>query len=54
MLLKDIILLHILAIKKLFASISYIGRQRKMQIYNLSRFKLPKMGVWKTNINNKI
>ena len=53
-LLQDNIFFYILAIKKLFASLSFIAKQYKMQNIqqNLSRFKVPKMGMWKTNINN--
>ena len=49
MLLQDNIFFYIVSIKKLFASLSFIAKQYKMQKckLNLSRFKVPKMGVWK-------
>ena len=54
MLLQDDICFYILTIKKLFASLSFIAKQNKMQKCqeNMSKFEVPKMRVWKTNINN--
>ena len=54
MLLQDNIFFYILTIKKLFACLSFIAKQYKMQKckQNLSRFKVPKMGLWNTNINS--
>ena len=54
MLLRDNIFFYILTITKLFASLSFIAKQYKMQkmLIKSVKIQVPKMGVWKTNIGN--